>query len=73
MANKEIKKFTDMAVGTALFGAGMSIVDSTAGSMKNPVAKEIVQATGTVYAAKHLESVAGIGNTKGKKKGGLSL
>lgn len=68
-----VKQFTDMAVGTALFGAGASIIGDTQASIKDPAMKSIVGAAGTVYAAKYLNDMAGgIGCSK-KKKGDWGL
>lgn len=56
--------FIKMAVDTAMFGVGASMIGNASESFKgNAPAQAMVSATGTLYSATYLKSIAG----KGKK------
>lgn len=57
---KNSNKIIKMAVDTAMFGVGASMIGAASESFKgNPTGKALVGASGTIYAAKYLDSVSG--------------
>ena len=67
MAQKKSNPFIKMAVETTMFGVGAGMIGNASQSFSGtPAAQSVVNATGTIYAAKYLEHVVGTGK-KGKK------
>ena len=74
MAKTKSNPFIKMAVDTTMFGVGAGMIGNAASSFSgNPAAQGMVNAAGTVYAAKYLENVANtnLGTGKSKKRSGL--